>query len=360
MIRLFIYILTVFFVFWVGENTANAQKNYDAPTLTDSNSWSMILLPDPQNYHRFERNKSIFDLMMDWIDENTDRLHIKLVLCMGDLIINNDVDHPDSTLTNLTSRQQWEAVASSFGKLDGKIPYITALGNHDYGSTVIDNRRNSQFDHYFPLNKNRKTQKMVKETSLNVHGKPSMENSAFEFVSPQGRKFLILCLEFAPRDKTIAWANKVIKKAAYNDYTVILLTHSYLKSSGERILKENYDLRDANYGENLFQKLIKPSTNIQMVFCGHNTGLDFRSNVGFRVDSNAANKPVYQMMFNAQALGGGNRGNGGDGWLRILEFMPDKRTVKVKTFSPFFAISPSTQALAWRREPYDEFSFQLN
>ena len=30
----------------------------------------------------------------------------------------------------------------------------------------------------------------------------------------------------------------------------------------------------------------------------------------------------------------------GDGWLRIMEFMPDGKTIKIKTFSPFFAISP--------------------
>lgn len=65
------------------------------------------------------------------------------------------------------------------------------------------------------------------------------------------------------------------------------------------------------------------------------------------------------MTFNAQALGGGWYGNGGDGWLRILEFLPDDKTVKVRTFSPFFAISPKTQHLAWRTESYDQFSFEL-
>lgn len=41
------------------------------------------------------------------------------------------------------------------------------------------------------------------------------------------------------------------------------------------------------------------------------------------------------MMFNAQTEGGGWHGNGGDGWLRIMEFMPDGKTIKIKTFSPF-------------------------
>jgi hypothetical protein len=40
--------------------------------------------------------------------------------------------------------------------------------------------------------------------------------------------------------------------------------------------------------------------------------------------------------------------------------MPDKKTVKATTFSPLFAISPSTRHLAWRREKLNEFSFTLD
>lgn len=65
------------------------------------------------------------------------------------------------------------------------------------------------------------------------------------------------------------------------------------------------------------------------------------------------------MMFNSQALGGGWHGNGGDGWLRILEFMPDGETIAIKTFSPLFAISPTTESHAWRRESFDEFEIRI-
>jgi len=98
-----------------------------------------------------------------------------------------------------------------------------------------------------------------------------------------------------------------------------------------------------------------------MVFAGHIGVPDNpKAHVAFRTDTNAGGKKVQQMVFNAQALGGGWYGNGGDCWLRILEFMPDGKTVKVKTFSPFFAISPTTQQFAWRTPPYDEFSFELD
>ena len=52
-------------------------------------------------------------------------------------------------------------------------------------------------------------------------------------------------------------------------------------------------------------------------------------------------------------------GNGGDCWLRILEFLPDGRTVSVRTFSPMFALSPVTCDKAWRTADYDQFTFDM-
>ena len=90
--------------------------------------------------------------------------------------------------------------------------------------------------------------------------------------------------------------------------------------------------------------------------CGH-TGKpgDFEDNVAYRKDKNSAGKHVHQMMFNVQTLGGGWEGNGGDGWLRILEFMPDGKTIRVSTYSPLFGISPATKHLAHRTGECDRF-----
>ena len=77
------------------------------------------------------------------------------------------------------------------------------------------------------------------------------------------------------------------------------------------------------------------------------------------MDKNSSGKSVAQMAFNTQAIGGGFHGSGGDGWLRLLEFLPDKKTVKATTFSPLFAISPSTRHLAWKHDERSEFTFTL-
>ena len=68
---------------------------------------------------------------------------------------------------------------------------------------------------------------------------------------------------------------------------------------------------------------------------------------------------MWLIGFNVQYVGGGPEGNGGDGWLRILEFMPDGKTIKVRTYSPLFGISKLTKHLAHRTAPYDQFDIIL-
>ena len=133
-----------------------------------------------------------------------------------------------------------------------------------------------------------------------------------------------------------------------------------MDKDAQRYTTEAYKVSPASYGEDLWQKLVYPSDNIRMVICGHECAIvDYEKQVSFRTDRNSAGKSVAQMMFNAQTADGKWEGNGGDCWVRILEFMPDGKTVKVRTFSPLFALSPLTADKTWRTEPYDQFDIVL-
>lgn len=320
----------------------------------------MVIMPDPQTYVKFSRNQPILELMTAWIGENIDPLNMKMVLCTGDLVEQNDMPNPDGVNGNQPSKSQWESVSGAFKRLDGRVAYIAGTGNHDFGFKSAENRQ-TEYDSYFPPDKNFLSQKMLREAGFDGDGNPSLTNAVYEMTSPHGQKILYMVLEFAPRNAVIDWAKKVLAQEKYKDHFVVLLTHSYLNSKSERIETEGYPLVDRNYGQAVWEKLVQPSTNIRMVFSGHIGVPDnILGHIGFRSDKNAAGKKVSQMVFNAQALGGGWHGNGGDGWLRYLEFMPGGKKVKVKTFSPLFAISPSTRHLAWRTESYDEFEFELD
>ncbi|WP_455639908.1 metallophosphoesterase [Parabacteroides sp.] len=327
--------------------------------LADKNSFSMILLPDPQSYIKFDANQPLFELQTAWVVNNMDSLNIKGVLCTGDLVEQNEIRIPDGVNGNQTSEEQWKAASRAFERLDNKVSYVICTGNHDYGYEKSENRL-CHFPDYFPSERNSCWKKSLVEVGNNYKDIPTLENAAYEFETDTWGKILVISLEFAPRDEAIAWAKKVTEKPKYKDHKVILLTHSYLTWDGKRHVKENYKVSPANYGEAIWQKLVYPSSNICMVLCGHECEIaGYKDNVSFRIDKNAAGKEIPQMMFNAQTADGQWHGNGGDGWLRILEFMPDGQTIQVKTFSPLFALSPLTSDKAWRTESYDQFDITI-
>lgn len=344
----------------IADHSIAQETNYNKPSLTDPNSWSLILLPDPQVYVKFGRNQPILDLMTSWVSENISQLNIQTVLCTGDLVDKNELTVPDGLKANQNSIEQWKAVSSAFSKMDGKVSYVTATGNHDYGIFNFENRK-TNFDQYFPLNKNSKNRDVLRHVGSNADGKPTLENAAYEFAPPIGRKILVVSLEYLPRNEIVQWAKELVDTDLYSNHLVILLTHFYLGSDNQYLTTNKTAEANWNDGADLWNKLVKPSKNIQLVLSGHIGKPDnLKGHIGFRQDKNLAGKNVAQMAFNAQGLGGGFDGNGGDGWLRILEFLPDNKSVYVRTFSPLFAISPSTSQLSWRKADYDEFTFQLD
>lgn len=348
-----------------------SQEAYKRPALTQEHSWSVIMIPDIQNYVKWGHNQPILDLMMSWIEDNIDTLNIKMVVCVGDLVendekINNDYDG------NQTTKQQWESASRAFARLDGKVPYIAATGNHDYS---IDDKgnRSSHYSDFFTTERNYLNQKILVQNSRNEQGKPTLENAAYEMKALNGKDYLFLTVEYGPRDTVLAWAKKIADMKQYKNHRVVLITHNYLNTQDKHTAGEidwlywepysidnmiqkspRIKLPNANNGKQIWEKLVQPSTNIEMVLSGHISG------EGYRVDKNSASKSVHQILFDAQSMGGGHRyGNGGDGWLRILEFLPDGKTVNVKTFSPLFGISPTTQQHAWKKDVRNEFTIQF-
>lgn len=352
--KLTLSMLVLFFIL-----KASAQIYPVRAALSDNNSFSMILLPDPQSYIKFDANQPLFELQTAWATNSLSSLNIKAVLCTGDLVEQNELRIPDGINGNQTSEEQWKAVSRAFERLDNKVPYIICTGNHDYGYRRSENRL-SRFPDYFPSERNSSWRNSLVEVGDNYQGIPTLENAAYEFETDTWGKLLVVSLEFAPRDEALNWARMVTEKPRYKDHTVIVLTHSYLAGSGNVIEKENYDVSPANYGKAIWEKLIYPSKNIRLVLCGHECEIaDYKDNVSFRTDKNSLGKDVSQMMFNAQTADGQWHGNGGDGWLRILEFMPDGKRIKIRTFSPLFALSPLTSDKAWRTEPYDQFEITI-
>jgi len=353
-------------------SSAYSQARYEKPSLENKDSWSLIMVPDVQNYVKWGRNQPILDLMMAWIEENIDTLNIKMVMCVGDLVQNNEKINNDYD-GNQSTQRQWEAASQAFSKLDGKVPYIAATGNHDY-SIDRNGHRTSRYGEFFTIDKNHLNRKTLVQNTRSEDGKPTLENAAYEIKGLNGKNYLFMTVEFGPRDTVITWARKVAALEQYKSHRIILMTHSYLSNNDKHIsgdvrwlFWEPYNIDNmiqkaphvklpyANNGKQMWEKLVQPSSNIEMVLCGHISG------EGYRVDKNVAGKSVHQILFDAQSMGGGSRnGNGGDGWLRILDFFPVGKTLKLKTFSPLFEISPTSQPAAYKTDKRIEYTIQFD
>lgn len=360
-LKIFVLVLPVLF----GSIELYSQQYPYTIRKSNKDSFSMIIVPDPQCYIKYSANQPLFELQLAWIEKNIDSLDIVAALVTGDLVEQNDrlaTSLSSGISGDQPSVSQWKNVSRAFERLDNKLPYILSTGNHDYGFLNSENRE-SKFMDYFQVDRNSKWENTLVATTTNISGVNSLENAAYEFVGETWGKILVISIEFAPRDEVINWAKNLVNSKKYIDHKVILLTHSYMDTNGSRPIKENYQLSQANYGQAIWDSLVYPSKNIGFVLCGHSGSTpnlvtkDYSRTTSFRVDTNFMGKSIPQMMFNSQQADGSWNGNGGDGWLRILEFMPDGKTVKVRTFSPLFALSPLTVGLAWRREKYDEFEF---
>ena len=129
-------------------------KKADTFELEDPASTSIIVIPDPQNYIKYDYNQGIFDLMVSWIKENRGNLNVMTVLCTGDLVDQNScVVPPHPRFGNLPSNEQWEAVSRIFGRLDNVLPYVICTGNHDYGYTRSESPI-TEYPRFFTISRN--------------------------------------------------------------------------------------------------------------------------------------------------------------------------------------------------------------
>ena len=122
----------------------SAQHRADQQHLQDPNSFMMVVFGDPQGYTKYDINQPLYELSTVWISDNVENLNIKAVLFTGDLVEQNENIVRNRKMLNQTSKQMWEWSSHCLERLDGRVPYIIAGGNHEYGYV----RGDEPFTHY--------------------------------------------------------------------------------------------------------------------------------------------------------------------------------------------------------------------
>ncbi len=359
-ISVFVF-LTAFVSVAQTKDDLKTLKDLGNPVLSNRNSVSMVVFGDPQTYTQFGVNQPILDMMAEWTVRNRNNLNIKAVLCTGDLVQYNGTikDKPENC--DQTNSQMWRAVKRSFSKFDNLIPCILTTGNHDYGFKWAETEH-TYFNQYFDGSNNKLTFDSLIEAAPNRAGIQTIENAAYMLnLGGEWGEILVITLEFKPREEILKWAKSVLDREKYRKTRAIVLTHYFLRSNNAGILDDKGYRIKGSSPKQIWDSLISKCPNVVMTISGHVcSDTSFAAASWHNTFINDSGGKVFSMMFNPQRLGGGFAGNGGDGWIRILEFMPDGKTVKASTFSPLFAISPLTKNLSWRTAPYDMFEFTLD
>jgi hypothetical protein len=222
--------------------------------------------------------------------------------------------------------------------LDGHVPYIITAGNHDLGTHSAETR-DTQFNEYFQASQNPFNDGRLGGILKGTMEPNKLENAFFQVKGPDGRDLLIFSLEFWPRQAVVNWANQVAALPTYADHTAVLLTHSYLNHNNTRTNAPPSSYPgisdDYNDGEQLWQELVKVNGNFEMTFSGHVGG----DGVAYLKSVNNDGVDVHQMLINAQF-----ETNGGNGWFRLVEFLKDGKTARVRSFSPFLGYARTDAA----------------
>lgn len=290
-------------------------------TNEEHKSWSIAILPDIQNYTC--KYPGLLDLQMLWLIENKNKHNIVFCLQNGDMTQHN-------------TEEQWQRADRSFKRIDGKIPYAISLGNHDYGQGGRTDTRETLGNKYFPVSR------FAESKTFGSVMEPGKIDNMYQSFKVYGQDYLVVSLEFGPRDKVLDWCNNIIPQ--FPDHKVIVMTHAYLyhdstrydwKTKGNRqgggsphkypIAKSSN--ADVNDGEQMWEKMVKRHPNIFMTVNGHVGG----DGLGFLTSKGDSGNKIHQMLVNFQFLD-----IGGGSWLRILNFTPDGNKINVRDYSPLY------------------------
>ena len=302
----------------VGFATLQSQITAE-PSAEITKSFTIAVLPDTQFYcdvrHKLSAKWGNGDLrryffeQTEWVRDNQERLNIAFLVHEGDIV---QADVPE----------EWAIAKEAMSILDGKVRYCMCLGNHDMGYQKTDKNkygfniavdRTTHFNTYFPREKFAKRQEFGGTFDPNRH-----DNSWYHFEAA-GLKFLILALEYHPRDEVLDWANRIV--AEHPDHRAIVVTHAYLK--GDKTRTTNRLKLKGNNGEQMWQKFVSKHKNMFMVLCGHFSGEAVLTSTGDHGNQ------VHQILSDYQGMN-----NGGESWLRYMVFQPEVNKIGIYTYNP--------------------------
>ncbi|MGV7224868.1 MAG: metallophosphoesterase [Nitrospinales bacterium] len=267
--------------------------------------FTIIVLPDTQNYSDYF--PEIFQAQTKWIADNKDTLNIVYVAHVGDI-----VNHSDD-------ESEWINADNAMSQLDAAmIPYGVVPGNHDEPTTF--------YNQYFGVNRFCNTYP-TDCRSYYGDGYPAGRNdNNYTLFSASGMDFIVIDLEWlSPAAGVLNWAKQLLEDN--RDRRAIVVSHYILKK----------DATFGPWGQQIYSALMD-NPNLFLMLCGH------AHNEARRMDG-----ALHTLLADYQEYP-----NAGNGFLRILHFLPEENEIRVESYSPWlnqYETDPNSQfALSYDME----------
>ncbi len=292
-----------------GENeiVADSYEVWMSDYVLEEADFRIAVLPDVQFLTEgFEINMRNY---FTWIKENAEALNIKLVLSVGDLV-------------NTCTPEQMHIVTEAASILDGTVPYMPVMGNHDYPTYGRDA---GLFNEYYPYEKYSRY-----DYFGGAYEEGSMENYYY-LMDINGVEYMFMGLELAVRPAVAQWANEVI--AAHPNHKVVIVNHAYMEDGlgnimapGDPGCASSYKTDDGMDATELYDTLISKHDNIVLVICGHMNS----HRAWHRTDVNENGHTVNSILLDFSQE---ERHFGAVGMVGLLGFTDGDNTVHVNAYS---------------------------
>ena len=321
-------------------------------------AFTVVALPDTQNYvcygddgdgcgKQSTRFSQLFEAQTQWIADQVETANIAFVTHEGDMV------------DNALREAEWLDGDRAMDKLDGKVPYSVATGDHDYGPEEYRDGDTTFYRRYFGAER-------YQDYAWYGGASPS-GLSHYQLFTAGGREFLHVALEWEAPTSAKTWAKTVL--ATHPTTPTIITTHAYLRdgdASGRSTFtqscllpgnpagtkncpgdKEGTKDLDASSGQDIFDDLVYPYPQVFMVLNGHfhyNGRRESSCTGGYLECDNGEYRQVSlnsagTRKFTKCSPTTRTTTNGGDGWLRLIRFVPSGGengldSIEVKTYSP--------------------------
>jgi hypothetical protein len=273
-----------------------------------SNYFTIALIPDTQKYTEKAELNEIFDAQARYLADHFVTKNIVFASHLGDIVEHGDLE------------AEWIVADQAMQNMDGIVPYGIVIGNHDFQDEWENPQLGSPlFNKYFP------------ESRFNAYAwwggfSPDSLSSYQVFPTPLG-EFLYLHLTVDAPPPTVQWAQQILNE--HPGMPSLVTTHVYLRENGRIPAPYLSGIGGSTTWEgisadDLFETLIAPNNQIFMVTCGH-VSAEF-----YQLSNNEHGNEVYELLQDYQ-----NRENGGEGFLRLLQFYPGLNRVQAVTYSPW-------------------------